>query len=92
MDLKVKNAEKSDLGASSGAEGLKDNFSIIIWGMFLKYITFSSCSLIIFESLPKLYLKNCFFSIKCQNGGDKFHPRSGSTAEKQPLLCNRFSK
>ena len=48
-------------------------------GEFLNYITFSSCSLIIFESLPKLYLKNCFFSIKCQNGGGKFHPRSGST-------------
>ena len=47
---------------------------------FLKYITVSSCSLIIFESLPKLYLKNRFFSIKWQNGGGKFHPRSGSTA------------
>ena len=46
---------------------------------FLKYITFSSCSSIIFESLSKLYLKNCFFSIKCQNGGGKFHQRSGST-------------
>ena len=49
-------------------------------GEFLKYITFSSCSLIIFESFPKLYLRNCFFSVKCQNGGGKFHPRSGSTA------------
>ena len=49
-------------------------------GKFLKYITFSSCSLIIFESLPKLYLENCFFSINCQNGGGEFHPRSGSTA------------
>ena len=48
-------------------------------GKFLKYITFSSCSLNIFESLPKLYLKNCFFSIKCQNGGGEFYPRSGST-------------
>ena len=37
-------------------------------GKFLKYITFSSCSSIIFGSLPKLYLKNCFFSNKCQNG------------------------
>ena len=53
---------------------------------FLKYITFSS-SLIIFESLPKLYLKNCFFSIKCQNGGVEFHPRSGSTGEG----CNHTS-
>ena len=53
-------------------------------GKFLKYITFSSCSLIIFESLPKLYLKNCFFSIKCQNGGGKFHPRSGSTGRFSP--------
>ena len=34
-------------------------------GKFLKYIAFLSCSLIIFESLPKLYLKICFFSIKC---------------------------
>ena len=48
-------------------------------GKFLKYITFSSCSLIIFENLSKWYLKICFFSIKCQNGGGKFHPRSGST-------------
>ena len=48
-------------------------------GKFLKYITFLSSSLIIFESLPKLYLKNCFFSIKCQNRGGKFHPRSGSS-------------
>ena len=46
-------------------------------GKLLKYITFSSCSLIIFESLPKLYLKTCFLSIKCQNGRGKFHPRSG---------------
>ena len=50
---------------------------------FLKYITFSSCSSIIFGSLPKLYLNNCFFSIECQNGGGKFHPRSGSTV----VLC-----
>ena len=38
-------------------------------GNFFKYITFSSCSLIIFESLPKLYLKNYFFQLNVKMEG-----------------------
>ena len=38
-------------------------------GKFLKYITFSSCSLIIFESLPKLYLKIAFFLLNVKMEG-----------------------
>ena len=63
----------------------KKQFFTYNLGKFLKYITFSSCSLIIFDSLTKLYLKNCFFSIKCQNGGGKFHRRSGSTGNTGPF-------
>ena len=43
-------------------------------GKFLKYITFSSYSLIIFESLPKLYLKNWFFQLNVKMEGVNFIP------------------
>ena len=38
-------------------------------GKFLKYITFTSFSLIIFESLPKLYFKNSFFQLNVKMEG-----------------------
>ena len=47
----------------------KKQFFTYNLGKFLKYITFSSCSLIIFESLPKLYLKTCFFQLNVKMEG-----------------------
>ena len=63
----------------------KEQFFTYNLGKFLKYITFSSCSLIIFKSLPKLYLKNCFFQLNFKMEGVSSIHDLGAVAYMQVL-------